>query len=71
MEFALKYGTWELPRRELCLKLKITLQYILDIPVCFKQKMFFSYRVLTTYFRITGLKTCVPHRSNVNLPFGL
>ena len=35
------------------LKPRILLQYILDIHVCLKQKkIFFSYHVLITYFRI-------------------
>ena len=32
------------------------LQYELDIPIYLKQKIFLSYRVLTTYFRIFGFE---------------
>ena len=42
-------------------------QYKLDIPICLKQKLFFSYHVLTADFRIF----CVENLLNVNLPLNL
>ena len=53
MDFAFNYGMWELIRP---LKPRILLQYKLDIPDCLKQNIFFSYHVLTTYFRILGFE---------------
>ena len=56
MEFAFKYGMWVSLRHSKSLKPRIWLQYKLDIPVCLKSKIFFSYRILTTYFRIFGFE---------------
>ena len=38
------------------MKPRIWLQYQLDIPVCLKLKIFLSYHVLKTYFRIFGFE---------------
>ena len=52
MEFAFKYmecGNYEDMSKSM--KPRLWRQYILDILVCLKQKIFFSYHALTTYFR--------------------
>ena len=52
-------------------KPKNWLQYILDIPVCIKLKIFVSYHVQHLISEYLVLKTCVSHRSNENFTLNL
>ena len=72
MEFAFKFGECgNYLDMSKSLKPRIWLQYQLDISVCLKQKIFFSYHTLTIHFGMFGFENCVVHKFNVNLSLSL